>query len=379
MAKQKTHEKYVSQVQQINPNIEVVERYAGSFAKILHRNKMCNHEWKSTPTCILEGVNCPVCSGHTIGQPPLYENSIWASPYRNFFSEYLSEEQMKNIMPGSNKKIDVSCPYCGTVKQIAPHTLLAQGLSCICNDKRTFPNKFVYDVLSQLKIVFEPEYTPLWSKGLRYDIYLSEYNCIIENHGGQHYQECSLTSRTLQEEQENDRYKEELAYSNGISHYIVLDCRKSTTNHIKNSIMSSNLPCLLGFVESDINWNHATEYATKGSIKLVSDLYNSGMKVKEISDVLHITIKYTYSLLNKAFDMGWSQNMSGNRNIQVYCIELNEVFKSIAQAADKTTACRQGIMSNLNGLATYSGKTKNNEKMHWLTLASAIERGYISL
>lgn len=379
MAKQKTHEKYVYELSIQNPNIEVVDRYAGALTKILHRNKICKHEWKSAPNYMLRGINCPICSGHSIGQPPLYENSIWASPYRNFFSQYLNEDQMKNIMPGSNKKINVSCPYCGTVKQIAPHTLLAQGLSCICNDKRTFPNKFVYDVLSQLKIDFKPEYTSPWSHGLRYDIYLLEYNCIIENHGGQHYQECSLTNRTLKEEQENDRYKKELACSNGIENYIVLDCSQSTMNHIKSSIMSSDLPRLLNFVESDIDWSHATEYATKGSIKLVSDLYNSGMKIAEISNVLHITYNYAHSLLCKAFDMGWSHNLSRNQNIQVYCIELDKTFKSISQAANMTTANRQGIMDNLNGIGTYSGRTKNNEKMHWLTLDSAIKQGYISL
>lgn len=378
MGKRKTHEEYTLEVERINPNIEVIGRYAGHSTKILHKNKICKHEFKSAPYCILQGVNCPVCSGHAIGQPPLYENSIWASSHRNFFSQYLSEEQMKTIMPYSNKKISVTCPYCGTIKEIAPHTLLAQGLGCICNDKRTFPNKFVYDVLSQLKIDFKPEYNPLWSNGLRYDIYLLEHNCIIENHGGQHYQECSLTDRTLKEEQENDRYKQKIAYNNGIKHYIILDCSQSTTNHIKHSIMSSDLPYLLGFTENDIDWDHATEYATKGSIKLVSDLYNSGMKVMEISNILHITDKYVYSLLRKAFNMGWSHNLGGNEKIQVYCIELDEVFKSVSQAANKTTACRRGIINILEGTGTYSGKTKNNEKMHWLTLESAIEQGYIS-
>ena len=46
--------------------------------------------------------------------------------------------------------------------------------------------------------------------------YLPKYNCIIETHGLQHYEESSMTSRSLQEEIDNDLFKQEMALKNGI-------------------------------------------------------------------------------------------------------------------------------------------------------------------
>ena len=48
-----------------------------------------------------------------------------------------------------------------------------------------------------------------WSENKRYDVYIPYLNCIVENHGEQHYNNSfkSLNGRTLEEEQKNDKYK----------------------------------------------------------------------------------------------------------------------------------------------------------------------------
>lgn len=60
--KKKTHEEYVAQVAEINPNIEVIGHYTGSMDKTLHRCKIDGYEWYVIPNSILHGTGCPKCN-----------------------------------------------------------------------------------------------------------------------------------------------------------------------------------------------------------------------------------------------------------------------------------------------------------------------------
>lgn len=61
MPKKKTHEEYVTEVNEVNPNIEVVGAYSGANTKILHRCNIDSYEWYATPHNILNGKGCPQC------------------------------------------------------------------------------------------------------------------------------------------------------------------------------------------------------------------------------------------------------------------------------------------------------------------------------
>ena len=164
MCDRKTHQKYVQEVSELHPNIEVGSLYVNAHTKILHRCLIDNYKWIATPNNVLQGNGCPVCAHKIIGPAPEYRNSIWASEYKEYFSQFLTEEQMKQYMPHSNKKIDVKCPLCHTVKQITINNLLNCGLSCrMCSDTISFANKFVFNVLQQLKLKVKTEYSPEWA------------------------------------------------------------------------------------------------------------------------------------------------------------------------------------------------------------------------
>ena len=149
----------------MNNAIEVIdEKYINNKTPILVKCKIDGHIWRTTPNALLKGFNCPVCAGKTIGCAPEYKNSIWSSQYRDYFSKFLSEEQMKKYMPNSCKKDWVTCPDCGKQKYIIIEQLLYQGIGCMCGDGQSFPNKFVYNILTQLNINVKPEYVPPWNK-----------------------------------------------------------------------------------------------------------------------------------------------------------------------------------------------------------------------
>lgn len=302
----KTHDEYVKNLALINHNIEVIGRYVNARTPILHKCKIDGYEWIVRPNNILSGQSCPICSGKAIGQPPEYKNSIWASEYKEMFSKYLTEEQMKTNMPHSHKKINAICPECGKYKMISPDRIL-KGFGCICGDGISYPNKFMYSLLDQINIDFQTEYSPKWVNGKRYDFYIPSINCIIENHGIQHYDKGFefIGGRTIEEEHENDEYKKCAANQNGVNSYIVIDCKKSTKEWIKQSVMQSRLSILLNFNAESINWKECEEFATSNLIKIASDLWNRDLTVKEIVSKLKVSISTVRNYLRRADSLGW--------------------------------------------------------------------------
>lgn len=85
--KKKTHLEYVSDVNRINENIEVVGEYISSDDLILHKCKIDGTEWFARPNNILSGRGCPKCKssiGEKIIAEYLRENDIVFNPQHIF-------------------------------------------------------------------------------------------------------------------------------------------------------------------------------------------------------------------------------------------------------------------------------------------------------
>lgn len=302
----KSHDEYVLELAEKRNNVIVVGTYVNNRTRILHKCKICGYEWMATPNTILSHSLCPVCAHKVIGSVPEYQNSIWANVnLRYALLKYINEDIMKKYMPSSHHHIKIKCPSCSTVKDISIEKLCKGKFKCICDDGVSFPNKFVFAVISQIHKDIVTEFSPSWANSKKYDIYLEKFNIIIENHGMQHYEDVQCWKTILTDQQTNDALKETLALNNGISHYIVLDCRYSTYEWIKNSIITSRLPQLLNFTEMDINWNHVYEYANKNLIKEIANLYQEGMSAKEFAKILNMKHTTVNKYLNIAHTLGW--------------------------------------------------------------------------
>ena len=95
-------------------------------------------------------------------------------------------------MPSSGRRIKFQCPDCGAIKEVSVNNLCKQNFKCVCSDGVSFPNKFVYAVISQMDKSITTEFAPKWAEKKRYDLYVEKLNMIIENHGPQHYEEVLL-------------------------------------------------------------------------------------------------------------------------------------------------------------------------------------------
>lgn len=203
-----------------------------------------------------KNVGCPYCSNRKVLKG---FNDIWTTNPE--LAKLLNNpEDGYKYMQFSKHRVDWKCPNsdCNEIianKKISDVNLY--GLSCPkCSDGVSYPEKVMYIFLKQLNENFEYQKTFKWSNNKRYDFYIEDKSIIIETHGRQHYSEhgfYKLGGKTLKEEQENDSLKESLAKSNGIKNYIVIDCRKSNFEFIKNNIINSKLS---EFFDLDkINWN----------------------------------------------------------------------------------------------------------------------------
>ena len=127
---------------------------------------------------------------------------------------------------------------------------------------------------------------------------------IIEAHGEQHYEENKQwNGDTVEAERLNDEDKFNMAISHGIEFYVVLDCRKSNGNYIKNSILNSGLSKL--FDLSQVDWAKCERDSYKSNIVKSCVLWNSGLhSTKDIANQLHLNRVTVINYLNKGTKYG---------------------------------------------------------------------------
>ena len=193
-----------------------------------------------------------------------------------------------------------------------------KSISCTCGDGVSYPEKFIISLLDQLNIKYEREYKPTWSSNRRYDFYLPNYNMIIEMHGEQHYKNTNRKgARTLEEERQNDKYKEELALKNGIDKYIILDCRESKADWIKSSILQSELNNM--FDLDKVDWVKCEEFALRNRVKEICDYWNQKEEwetTKSVGDKFNLSSTTIRKYLMKGQTLNWCYYSPINENIK---------------------------------------------------------------
>lgn len=267
----KSHEEYLGNIEKINPNIEVVEKYIDSKTKILHRCKIDGYEWYVQPNSILSGYGCPVCSKKIkttdMFKKELFEvnkDIIVIGSYINSKTKikcmckidgYKWDAYPNGLLKGSGcpvcygnkrktqqeyifdvKNIDSNIEVIGTyvnaktkilhrckidgIEWMADphHILFGQGCP-LCNMSRG--EKEVRDYLIENNVIFIPQYTFDECKNkklLPFDFYLPDYNACVEYDGIQHFKPIERFGgiEKFVEQQHNDLIKTNFCENNNI-------------------------------------------------------------------------------------------------------------------------------------------------------------------
>ena len=257
----------------------------------------------------IKNRGCPYCSNHKVLKG--YNDIATTDPW--MIDLGMSKEDAETHTRGSNDKVTVTCPHCGNKKEITIDNIRSHKSICcpICSIGASYPEKFVNEFLKQINTnnVIR-EYNPKWSDNRRYDFKFSfnDMEYIIECHGKQHYIDNSfsrmLEARNLEEEQKNDKYKKELLNKNEPNTiYIELDCRESTLEHIKNSILNSELNDLIKNI--DIDWLKCESISRSINIKeQVWNLYNKYHDLNKVADITGYTRRTITTWCKQGFDIG---------------------------------------------------------------------------
>lgn len=314
---------------------------------------------------------CSVCSGAKV---KVGFNDMWTTA-AEVAKLLLNPDNGYKYTKSSQVRLDWKCPKCSNIiKGATPANISGYGLTCSsCSDSISYPNKFMFNLLSQLHIKFQTEKTFDWTKTdkdgyLKYDFYLSDYNTIIEMHGRQHYDKTMYYD--INEVKENDNKKRYLANKNGVDNYIIIDSRFSELEWIKSNILKSGIVTIINV--DDIDWNLIEKKSQSSVFLKVCNLWNEGITdVNILSDLSGLSLGTITNYLKKSKKLNltnYSKEITRSTGViklkeKIYnrratcliCIETQDVFGSIQICEDmaldvlKVSISRSGISQVAHG------------------------------
>ena len=338
-----TQDEFLKRIKSLNNGIVALDKYDGMGKKIKFQCKY-GHIWEALPSNIIHKKRgCPYCSGRyaIIG-----ETDMWTA--RPDVAKLLKNpEDGHKYTACSGQKTLFVCPDCGAEDMKIISNVSKQGMSCkVCSDGVSYPNKYGRVFLSQLPVKnLQYEYTTWWSENYLYDNYF-EYNgqsYIVEMDGAQHYVDNKKgTWQDLESIRETDAIKDNLAKAHNIK-MIRIDCMKSDSQYIKNSILNSELNIL--FDLSLINWELCDAIAQNNLVKEASKLYDSGVHdVEAIRELLHIGSTTVRRYLWAGTRLGWckyspeeSKKIAGTK-IRVPVVVVDD-DNNVIYSFDGVTSC----------------------------------------
>lgn len=353
-----------------------------------HCNKCGNEDWMIESCIIKQNVGCNVCGD--ISKKIVKGINDLATTHPYLMKYLVNKEDGYKYSSGSHKILLFQCPNCEHKKEMSISTINRKGFSCpICSDGISYPNKFMANLLSELNIKFESEYSPDWIGNKRYDFYIPSMSLIIEMDGGWHYKNNKINGQTIKKSQEIDNYKDRLAKEHNIN-IIRIDCdyeHNDRFKYIKYNIIHSKLNEI--FDLNNIDWFEIDKISNKSKIIEVCDYWNAITKnKKEICKKFKISLSTLNDYLRKGERLGIckyerSKNITYNTNNlkRIKCITTNEYFHDIneidLEKYNIENKSKIYSVCNIKTKSRYCG-TYNGKKLEWKYISKQEYEDYIN-
>lgn len=271
----------------------------------------CGYEGWIIEGSLIKGIGCTCCSNQ---KAVLGINTIWDTD-RWMCDLGVSEEDAKKYTPGSNKKIEVTCPDCATKKNISIKTIKSRkSIGCNCSDGFSYISKYILNVIKQLNINYNTEVKYDWNKyinpknnkltqaSIDFVIYKDGREIPLEADGGFHRKDNNMTGITAEMQQDIDQQRDK----NCLKHLREETIRISDEGDIKENILNSKLNEL--FDLSNIDWSKCEEFALKNIVREVCEYWNQKKDCESVTNLINAfnsdrvsIIKY----LKKGTSIGW--------------------------------------------------------------------------
>lgn len=382
----KTHEEFVQDFDSLYKKEYTVKgKYINAITPIDIRHEKCGYIFARTPNYLLSRKSCicPMCypnKGTTRTIP--YVNDIYTTN-KELYNLLLNKEDGHRFKESSNKKTWFKCPYCGEHLYKKINSVNHQGLSCPkCGDGISYPEKFMYNLLSQLNINFKYQYSPKWVYPYKYDFYfnLNNKKYIIEMDGGLGHGNSTFNNKKDNKGKFIDNYKDNLAKQHG---YIIIriNCNYKDIliryDYIKNNIINSKLKDILNL--SNVDLEECNNFAQISILIKVSKLWNNNIRsYDELKNELHFDrptirkylkkcsesklIKESYSEILSIVRKYSNKKLAISKGQKVLCNETGEIFNTYKEANKKYHAELSNYFSK--NYKT-SGHLPNGTRLTW--------------
>lgn len=285
-----------------------------------------------------------------------------ATTHPQFLQYFQNKNEAYSHSAHSDFKPTLVCPTCGYAHNNKTlHNLIRQGFSCPnCSDGISYSEKFINALLRQLDVDFLPQLSKknyTWCERYRYDFWFQYHGeeYIIESHGRQHYEENVMPFNSLLNIQHNDKLKRDLATKNGFDdkHYIVLDCRKSERDWIRDSIIKSQLNDIFDF--STIDWSLCHANAMNSMVKIIAEYWErhkyEGTSTTEIAKIFRLDRSTVVKYLKLGNQLNWCKYDS-----------TDELMKNLEKARSAHQKRIVFLDKNMKLLAVFNSQLEAAEK-----------------
>ena len=350
------------------------------------KHKKCGYKFNILPQSVSRNKSCvcPKCNPSAIKHVIKGINDI-ATTNPELVHLFKNMEDAYKYKKWSTQYTWYICPCCGNEYYLQIQNVTKAGkVPCdICNDGFSYPNKFMANLLSQLNITYEKEYSPDWISPKKYDFYfqINNKNYIVEMDGGLGH--GNSFGKPFQKDLDDgitiDKYKDKMAKNHGIS-VIRIDCNYTSKRfeYITNSILNSCLAELFDLNAIDFK---KCDLASNDNIfrAVLIDLQNRIYDTKVLSRKHKLGESTIRNYINTAIESNIisqkavnqyrfesrKKKISDSKNQKVLCIETNEIFDSYKDANKKYRAALSQYF-NKNGKS--SGKLPDGTKLTWKKL-----------
>lgn len=180
MAKRKTNQQFLSELEVKNPNVQPMEKYNGSATPIRCKCACGNDDWYPTPSNLLRGEKCGECAGVRRALATRLSNE-------KFISEVKKSNPNIKVLgtyEGLDRRIRCKCIYCSHEWNPIAGSIY-KGSGCPQCKKRTqssFPEQAIFYYLRKKYVTCINSYKDGFGRS-ELDIYIPELKLGIEYDG----------------------------------------------------------------------------------------------------------------------------------------------------------------------------------------------------
>ena len=390
MSKKLTQEEFVQKVNdKYDGKYEIVGEYIDAKTPIKIKHKSCGTVFPKIPNKITSkgrNCSCPVCDGYKAKKPLVGINDLWTT-HPEIAKLLKNSEDGYKCSKGTNDNIDFLCPYCNGIVNKSIYEVVNRGyLPCpFCSVGKSYPNRFMANLLRTLNIEFIKEYT-ISPYSYQYDFYfvIKNKKYIVEMDGGIGHGNKEWGGEKDVRGLEIDMIKDDICLKNNIE-IIRINCNYENNRfeHIRQSIFNSKLNLLFDFAE--IDFNYIDKISCSSLVIDIANYWNNGIrsydKLMKLTNLSHATVRnYLKNACNKNYISESYENIlqkiryesnkkiSNSKSYRIMCDQTKEVFSSIKEAQRQMHV--SGIRLYLCGQQAYAGKLPNGTKLTWTKLSN---------